>query len=450
MTHPASALRRHALRTAFLGCLLPAAAGAQATIATAAASVPVTGHPAVDSAAAARGAWERASRALGAKDAAGARREVERAARAWPTQPAYVWGRAIVALQAGDTAQLLDALDAYARLGLGRDLRADPRLRSFQSVAGFDAIVARHDAARAPLARSTVRATLSDSALWAEGVDHDPRNGRFYVTSIWRRTIVVRHPDGREHDLLPRSREGALPVLAVRVDTARGVAWATESPVELAGAASGEAALLRIRLTDGIVERRWPLLPAARGHTLGDVALGPSGDVWVSDSDDPVLYRLRPGADTLERLTSPLFRSLQGIAPAPDGRTLYVADYSHGLLRVNVATGAVERVEDAPGSTSLGCDGIVLHRGAIIAVQNGIAPARVARFVLSADGRRITRVETLDRNLPIADEPTVGTIVGDHFVYVANSQWEKRDRSGALRSGVTLAPPVLLDLPLPR
>ena len=429
-------------------CIVPRASLAQGVPVAATLPLPIAGDAAVDSAATARAAWERASRALSANDTAAALHELTRASHAWPTQPAYAWARAVVSAQASDTARLLEALGEYADLGLGRDLGADPRMQRYRALAAFDALVRRHDANRAPIARSSVRVVFSDSTLWPEGVDHEPGADRFYLASIARRTVVVRERDGRERDLLPPNRDGALPVLAVRVDPARGVAWVTESTMADAGGPQGAAALLRVRLSDGAIERRWSLPAAERGHALGDVAVGPGGDVFISDSNDPVLYRLRPAADTLERLSSPLFRSLQGIAPAPDGRVVFVADYSHGLLRVELATGRVERVAEPPGVTALGCDGLAWHRGAIVAIQNGVAPPRVVRFVLSTDGRRITHAETLDRNLPLADEPTGGTVVGDQFVYVANSQWEKRDRSGSVRAGAVLRRPVLLALPL--
>ena len=109
----------------------------------------------------------------------------------------------------------------------------------------------------------------------------------------------------------------------------------------------------------------------------------------------------------------------------------------------------MSRVADAPGSTSLGCDGIVWDRGGIIAIQNGVAPARVVRFALDPTGRRFVRAETIDRNFVQADEPTIGEIVGGDFVYVANSNWEKYDGAGAMTAGARLARPVLLAVPLP-
>jgi DNA-binding beta-propeller fold protein YncE len=414
-----------------------------------------TGVPAVDSASVARAAWARATAALRASDITAARREVDRAAAAWPTQPAYLWGRAVIALRARDTLALLESLRAYADLGLGRDLTIDSTLASFARLPAFAEVATRHAANWGPMNRSRVRATLPDSTFWPEGVDVDPRTGRMYVASIRHRTIAELSPDGqRLRELLPPHAKDVGAILGVRVDTALGVLWATMAGLpQMGGYAPGDSALhalLRIRLSDGTIERRWDLPPSPAGHTLGDVALGPAGDVFVTDSRDPVLYRLRHGGDTLEPIRHPLFRSLQGMAPTPDGKSVYVADYSHGLLRVDLATGGVTRLAEAPGTTSLGCDGIAWDRGAIVAVQNGVLPPRVVRFVLDAGGSRIERTEVLDRNLTIADEPTIGAIVGGEFVYVANSQWEKYDEAGVLRQRAVLRQPVLLAVPLPR
>jgi sugar lactone lactonase YvrE len=213
---------------------------------------------------------------------------------------------------------------------------------------------------------------------------------------------------------------------------------------------SAIAALLEVRPTDGLILRRWNLKPIAGGHVLGDVALAESGDVYFSDSNEPVLYRLPRGAETVERISSPHFRSLQGIAPSSDGRAVYVADYSHGIMRLDLRSGDVIRVADAPRSTSLGCDGIVWYRGSIIAIQNGVAPARIVRFSLDPSGTSFVRADVLDRNVAIADEPTIGEVVGRDFVYVANSQWEKHKEDGTLVPGARLTPPVLLAVPLSR
>ena len=406
----------------------------------------------VDSAAVARAAWARGVAAFGASDLPGARREIARAAGAWPTQAAYVWGLAVVSARMADTVGARDALRAYAALGLGRDLRADSTFAALLALPDFRAISAAHEANRADLSRSTVRATAPDSTFWPEGMDYDPLGGAFYLASVRHGTILGIEPDGRTRELLSRHLPNVGAVLGVRVDTVRRVLWATTSGIPQREGYqpqdSAIAALLRVSLRDGSVERRWDLPPVEGGHVLGDLAVAPNGDVYVTDSNQPVVYRLKAGEDTLAMFTSKLFRSLQGVAPTTDARTVYLADYSHGLMRLDPTTGEVTRLRDAEGSTSLGCDGIAFDHGAIIAVQNGVTPARLMRFVLDATGSAVARAEVLDRNTSVADEPTIGAIVGDSFVYVANSQWEKYDERGARRPGVPLTAPILLAVPL--
>ena len=344
------------------------------------------------------------------------------------------------------------SLARYADLGLGRDLRADPHIAQLLG-AKFDAIVARHDANRAPMVKSTKMPLLSDSTFWPEGIDADPRTGKLYVASVRHRVVTEVSPDGTSRDLWQRDRDDLAPVLGVRVDTARNAVWATTSGLRnvpgFRAADTAKASLLRVDLSTGRLTQRMDVAPVAGGHVLGDLAVGPDGSVWLTDSQQPVMYRLRPNASTLEELRSPLFHSLQGVAPTPDGKTLYIADYSLGILRMNVSSGAVSVLVNPAGATSIGCDGIIWHRGALIAVQNGVAPARVIRIIPDETRDRLLRIDVLDRNAAVADEPTIGTLLGDDFIYVANSQWEKFSDAALRDPARPLTPPTALRLRLP-
>ena len=177
-------------------------------------------HPAVDSASVARAAWTRLNAARRAGDLVTARAEAQRAAGAWPTQPAYQWARAVLAARAGDTAGALAGLRAYAALGIGRDLASDSAIAALLGASGFDAVRAAHDRNRAPVARGTVVRQTTDSTLWPEGVDHDPRTGDFYIASVRRRTIVRVAADGSTRELWPNGARHLGALLGVRVDTA--------------------------------------------------------------------------------------------------------------------------------------------------------------------------------------------------------------------------------------
>ncbi len=304
-----------------------------------------------------------------------------------------------------------------------------------------------------PLVHSHVRATLPDSTFWPEGVDADPRTGSLYVASVRHRTIAEVDATGKTRELIPRDQETLGAILGVRVDTARNVLWATTSGYHqvpgYVAADSAVAALLEISITDGRIVERWDTSVAPGGRVLGDLAVGPRGDVFLTDSNHPVLFWLHGGKGQLDSITSTEFSALQGMAPSPDGRSLYVADYSRGFFRLDLVTRALTHVEDPPGASTRGCDGIVWFRDGIIAVQNGSSPPRIVRFWLTQGGDRFTSATVIDQNSAIADEPTIGTLLGGEFVYVANSQWDKHDALGKRISAKALAPPILLAVPLP-
>jgi hypothetical protein len=407
-----------------------------------------SGVAAVDSAAVARAAFARASAALRRDDAPSALVELRRASSAWPAQPSYPWALARVAATAGDTATVFHALEQLRRLDVPRALGADPVLGRIVMGTRFAALLRWNDStAHAPTA-STVFRAIADSTLWPEGAECTPTASTCWVSGIATQRIHTIASETRVASLLAEQLAG--PVTAIRYDAARRLLWAsTSSGIGPAPRMSQAATLVRIDVVAQRVTGRWELPDTggvSREHVLGDIAVAADGDVIVSDSRTPTLYLLHD--EQLSAIRDPHFRSLQGIAVVPDSPHLIVADYSHGLLRVDRRTHHVQRLGDPPTGTALGVDGLSWYRGSLIGVQNGVVPARIVRFSLDAGLSRLTAARTIDRNNPLADEPTGGTIVGDAFVYLSSSSWDKYDDDGARIAARPLRSPVLLRVPL--
>jgi hypothetical protein len=72
----------------------------------------------------------------------------------------------------------------------------------------------------------------------------------------------------------------------------------------------------------------------------------------------------------------------------------------------------------------------------------------VLALTLAPGDSAVTRVETLDRNLPGASEPTLGAVYGGRLVYVANSPWAAYDEAGVPAPGAAWPRPLLLAVPL--
>ena len=87
-----------------------------------------------------------------------------------------------------------------------------------------------------------------------------------------------------------------------------------------------------------------------------------------------------------------------------------------------------------------GIDGLSADGGTLIAIQNGASPRRILRLHLTPDGLAVARVEVLERANPDWGEPTLGTIVDDHLLYVADAQWERFGPGGAVTGEGPLRP----------
>jgi hypothetical protein len=267
--------------------------------------------------------------------------------------------------------------------------------------------------------------------------------------------VWLRQPDGTVQPFSPADA-GLLGVFGLAVDEPRGALWAATTAVaEMEGyrpADRNRAAFVEFALADGRIRRTAALPADGAGHVLGDLTLAADGTVYATDSLTPVIWRLPPDAAQPQRwLESDEFESLQGLAIMPDGRTLVVADYGNGLFLVDLASRVVRRLAPPPDTTLVGLDGLaVTPDGSVIAVQNGIEPRRVVRLRIDAAARAVTRLEVLERGHPAMADPTLGTLVGDRFVFVGTAGWDRFASGGPADPAAPRGVPILATrLPAP-
>lgn len=167
-------------------------------------------------------------------------------------------------------------------------------------------------------------------------------------------------------------------------------------------------------------------VPAPEGVSVSDLSIGPNGTVYASDPLGGGVYSLDAGSNVIGAVIEPgTFRSPQGSAVSEDGERLYVSDYRYGLALVELNTGEVFRVESDMPLILDGIDGLWLHNGKLIAVQNGTSPMRISAFTISEDGTRITNAQVLEQAHGDWTEPLGGSISGDALFYVGTGQWDR-------------------------
>lgn len=383
------------------------------------------------------------------KDFAGFLEHSSAASRAAPDSPRALYNLACAHALNGDVAGATGALDRLAAKRLYFDVAADSDFVRIKDSPAFAAARAKIDAVKAPVGGSATAFTLAQKDLIPEGIAHEAASGTFFVSSVHRRKIVRVAPGGKVTDLVKEGEHGLYAVLGIALDEARRSLYACSTAVpEMKGYGEGDkgkAGLFELDLATGKVKRKVLLAEAGKEHNLNDLVIDSKGEVIVSDPGASAVLSLAPGASAFTvlvpagRLASP-----QGLALSADEKTLYVADYSRGLARVDRATGDVTYLTAPPDATLTGIDGLRAYSGDLVAVQNGVRPHRVMRLALTPDGAAVRTATLLEMNNPIFNEPTLGVVVGQDFVYVANSQWGSFDKGGAIWPAEKLKEPVIL------
>lgn len=351
----------------------------------------------------------------------------------------------------GAPAEALQALEGIAAREVVMDVGADDDLASLRALPAFKALQERMKSFAAPVGEAAVAFMLPETSLVTEGVAHDPKSGAFFVTSVRHRKVVRRTADGSVKDFTTEAQDGLLSAVAPAVDAARRALWVSSSGSErmVGGKKEDEARsfLAEYDIDTGRLRRK---VEPPSGAGVSDIALLASGDVVASDPRAGGIYLLDAKAGTWRTLVAPgTIRSPQGLAPAADAKSVYVADYARGVARVTLADGPLRWLDTPPDLATTGVDGLSVAGGWLIAIQNGLEPHRVVAWRLDPAGDRVVSWRTLVRGHAAFDEPTLGTVVGADFVFVANSQYRHFRRDGTLDTAALKAP-VILRTALPR
>lgn len=334
---------------------------------------------------------------------------------------------------AGQPQEALRWLRRLDALGFDDALeRAD--FPSASALADFAALAARFSARAVVRTPSRAAFAIAEPDLLAEGIAHDEKTGRFFISSGAKRKVLEVDRSGQVRDFIVPGTGGIYAVLGLEVDGMRRDLWAASAAAPFMADArpedAGKAALFRFDVDTGALRSRHelPRVPAL----ANDLAIAADGSVYVSDSIQGTVYRLAPGQATLEQVVAPeTFLGPNGLAMAPDGRHLIVADF-FGLSRVNPATGQITKLTPPqPGPHLGGIDGLVSAPGGLIGIQNLIGRGRVWRIFLGEDGQ-IRKTSLLEANHPDYENPTTGELCADGFYYLANPHFQGRG-NGPLR-----------------
>ena len=393
-----------------------------------------------------------ARKAYQAKDYASFLENMKAAAALRPNHPRLMFNLAAAHSLNGQGGEALKWLGRLADMGLIFPAATDDDFVSIKASDEFKTILKRIERNAARVGDGATAFTLGEKGFIPEGIAYDPVTNTFYLGSVYKRKIVSVGPDGEAREFAAE-RDGLWSVLGIRVDAARRLLWvSTAAHRQMSNykeEEKGVSGLFKFDLRTGKLLKKYLLPNKPQPHLLGDLVINSRGDVFATDSITPAVYVVTRLKDELVPLVEgEPFASPQGLAFTRDEKQLFVADYSKGLFVVNLRTKKLTNLTPAPDITLLGIDGIYSYKGSLIGVQNGVNPQRLVRLFPSRDLSRVERLETIEANNPVFDEPTLGVLVKDKFYLVANSQWGAIDEKGQLAPPEKLKEHVVLKINL--
>lgn len=207
-----------------------------------------------------------------------------------------------------------------------------------------------------------------------EGIGVDQESGKFYVSEVTGGEIQRGSADRAQAEewLAGDGTDGRY--------TARGITVDDEGRVYIAGGPNGTG---NDRPDLWVYSPEGELLAALRvpdnNAFLNDVAIGPDGAAYFTNSNDPTIIRVAEGADGWQAtewadgsslITTVEGFNLGGIVLSQDRSAFVVAQGTTGQLwRFSVATGEVSEI-DTDGATLRNADGLIAQGRDLAVIRN--------------------------------------------------------------------------------
>jgi sugar lactone lactonase YvrE len=365
-----------------------------------------------------------AREALNAGDYPKLRTALAELAPLMPGNVRVAYNTAAAAAHLGDIPAAFAGLSALCNMGVVFDLASDADFDSLHGTPRYEAALACMKSNAQPVSHTHVLRTLEEADLLPEDIAYDPTSKQMFVSSIRKSKIID------SNGALFAATE--LPALALALDDARRTLWASIGWLPQCERCSandkGKTALVAFDIDSRRMTRR---IDSPVEGVLGDMTIGNTGEVYVSDGESGAVFHLAPDATQLERIDPPgEFASPQQPALSTDQTTLYVADYVRGIAAITLASRALTWLQPGADIALSGIDGLKIHGESFIAVQNGTRPARIVRISLD-----LKNFEVLEANWPGLGEPTHGTLIGNRYLFIANTGWPEYGDDGNKRDG---------------
>lgn len=269
---------------------------------------------------------------------------------------------------------------------------------------------------------SNLKFSLSEKDLHPEGLLYLEKLKICLVASIRNKKIVSVDKEGVCTNWFTQTPYS---VFAMKADANEEYLWVTTSAMpemkDFSNEMDGKNQILKIEISTRKIIKTFTI---EGKHVLGDLIIAKNGDIYISDSVAPHIYKMTNETISMFKDLKNEALNLQGLAFNADESKLFIADYLNGIMVVEMKDDFKTSWLPFPEGTSRkGIDGLLYHKNSLIAIQNGVVPIRIVKYNLNSDNHQITGFNVLDNNRPVFNEPALATISKGKLYFFANSPW---------------------------
>jgi hypothetical protein len=274
---------------------------------------------------------------------------------------------------------------------------------------------------------SVEKLQLSEKDLHPEGLFYLEKEKLWLSSSIRNKKIVSFDVSGKCSDWFT---DCLYSVFALKADADQKYLWVACSSIpEMKGFVKeldGKSEILKIEISSKKLVSRYAI---AGNHVFGDIAVSKNNEVFISDSAEPIIYKIEKENLILWKDLRDKAFNLQGITFDENDLKLFIADYLKGIAVVDLKTKKESWLDFPDKVSKKGIDGLVYYKKSLIAIENGVVPIRIMRYKLNESDTKIIDFEVLDNNREEFNEPALGALVRNKLYFFANSPWKFYDKS---------------------
>jgi hypothetical protein len=264
----------------------------------------------------------------------------------------------------------------------------------------------------------------------AGGLAYDAVSRRFVIGNLPPRKLTIVEEGTNRAATLSGTAARLLNVRALDIDRTQGDLWVVSEGTR-DGSNEITSELHKLQLVSGRVLTIYVAESSESPSRFVDVAVGRGNGVLVLDASGPRLLRpAKAGRGLVEVMDLPQ-GPVRSLAPADDGRTVYIA-YEDHLVRVDLGTRHVEHVAGTPEALA-GFTRFRWYKGSLVGVQTREGQQQIVQLRLARSGGRVVSRRVLDDSDGPSAPLAALDVLQDDFFYLVPGEAQASIRRIRLR-----------------